>query len=205
ELTAVRGARVTGQVISDNEQVPLTPNEVRGLQIFVRPLDGWNLQSVESFPVNDDGTFTSMALPAGRFLLTIIGSLEYVSRVQVGDIDARDRGFEIPGPGADVAGVTVSLMRPPVHLSGTVLGANSAPRPDAYIVYFPSDVASRNPWTVRRTRPNQLGNWRINVSPGKYFVAAVEGGLPDDWRDAAYLSKLASRALRVEVGKTDIV
>jgi hypothetical protein len=143
-----------------------------------------------------------MALPAGRFLLTFVGSLGYPAKVLLGGLAVRDRGFEMSG--SDFSGVTVALMRHALQISGTVVDTKAEPRPEAYIVYFPADRQSWNAWTVRRTRPSRSGKYTLNVSPGKYVVAAVEGGLPEEWRDASYLSKLLPGALEVEVGKTSV-
>jgi hypothetical protein len=202
DLVAQAGARITGRVAPD-DNLAFTAEELRSFRVLIEPVGGWSLQGIEQPTVEVDNTFSTPGLPPGRYSIFVSPlSVGSVSRIVESNVNVRDVGIELSGKDADV---TVVLRRKPVTIQGIVTDASGALRPEAYLVYFPSDRRAWNSATVWRDRPNRFGQFTVAVGPGDYTVAAVEGGLPEDWRSPEFLSKVVPRGLRVVVERANVV
>jgi hypothetical protein len=160
------------------------------------------LDALPPAKISEDGTFLLSGLPEGRVILSVTGvPTVHLDRVTLGNQDVRDQGFELTG---DVRGLVVVLTPRLARVSGRVIDSAGKPRPDAYILRFPKLSTHWNEWTIIRARPDRSGNFELAAPPGEYVVAAVAGGLPDDWRSAEFLSSISPRGLAVKLGGADI-
>ena len=195
EIVAQIAARIVGTIVSNDDRT-FSPEDLQGLAVSLIPATGWNLQGQPIVGIGDGGRFSSPGLPPGRVWLSLVGKFWPIAKVVAGGIDVRDAGLEV---GSQDIPVTVFVQRREVTIDGAVVDGGGALRPDAYLVFFPFDRKGWNEWTIRRARPSRFGRFTLQVAPGEYLVAAVEGGLPDNWRSLEYVSRLAPGALRVQV------
>ena len=200
DIVAQPGAKITGRVAPDGN-LPFTAEELRGMNLPVDPIAGWNLQGRPLINVELDNTFSTFGLPAGRVHLGYVLPFGMAARVLVGNVDVRDTGIELAGKDVDV---TVVVRRQPTTIEGIVVDSAGTPRPDGYLVWFPYDQRAWNTRTIRRDRPDRFGKFSLQVGPGDYAVAAVEGGLPEDFRSPEFLTKLKAGALRVVVDRANV-
>ncbi len=93
----------------------------------------------------------------------------------------------------------------PAEVHGALLGDPSSGL--AVVVAFPQDPALRpSVARVQALQPDAKGEYRfLNLPPGQYFVGVVIDADPDEWKDPAFLERLAATAARVTVAKGERV
>jgi hypothetical protein len=203
------GARITGQVIADNQQpLPIRPEQV---QLAARPARA----DQTAFPGGGGGT-TRLA---ADWTFQIIGLFDPVllrvnnaqgwslKRVLLNGQDVTDTPLEFT-PGQTVAGLQVVLSDKSTLVQGAVTDDRGNLMTDATVLVFPSDEAR---WLyqsrfIRSGRPNQDGRYEIRGLPplDDYLIVAVQGledGQAGDPEFLARVKPLASR-LALNDGET---
>jgi hypothetical protein len=90
-----------------------------------------------------------------------------------------------------------------------VLDSTGTPDAHAAVIVFPADSEAwrEGIFTSRRTRKvhtTSTGVYEIaTLSPGQYFVAAIDARLALNWQDPALLEGLVTRASRISLGAED--
>ena len=110
---------------------------------------------------------------------------------------------------ADLTGVVFTFTDHPAKLSGIVRDADGKPDADAAIYLFSTD---RRTWTnaspmsgaAREVRPSRNGSYQFQLTPGEYFITAVDVTANEDWRSTDALETLASTAktVKIAIGQT---
>ncbi len=201
-IRATDGARVRGRIVLSPELQNLPLSE---MWINARSLDGWNLQNLPVGRVEADGTFSSAALPPGRYSILPRGTgnvwFPESALLQTGDTIAS--GLEVGAD--DISGLVVTLTSAKARVSGTVTDSSGAPRGDAHVLFFRKGGSwqSGNVGVIG----TELGYWRTSpagayelpLNAGDYFIVAVVGDFPEAWWDAAFLQSLIPRATTVSL------
>jgi hypothetical protein len=201
-VTLKRGARVSGRVEFAGTPSPPTDR----LIILPRPV-GAGSWSSSSATVRADGTFATGGDPPGRYEL-LAGSNQWrVIKVARGGTAFPDFTFVLGS--VDVTDLVVTLSKTPSRVSGTITGLQDQRDPEADVIIFPADT---NLWRQGFTenRRVQLGHaspagvFEIGLlSPGEYYIAAVNTRLTLEWRDPHFLERLIPGATRVTLGDGD--
>jgi protocatechuate 3,4-dioxygenase beta subunit len=203
------GARLTGQVVADNQQpLPFRPEQV---QLAARAARA----DQAAFPGGGGGT----TRPASDWTFQIIGLFDPVllrvnnaqgwslKRVLLNGQDVTDTPLEFT-PGQTLAGLQVVLSDKSTLVQGAVTDDRGNLMTDATVLVFPSDEArwSYQSRFIRSGRPNQDGRYEIRGLPplDDYLIVAVQGledGQAGDPEFLARVKPLASR-LALNDGET---
>jgi hypothetical protein len=109
----------------------------------------------------------------------------------------------------DVSDVVVTLVDRVTTIAGTVGGVQA--RADrTRVIVFPQDRAERSQYLIvpdlRRVKQAFVGadgRFTTTVLPGDYYVAAVDGEMPDAWMAPEWLEPLVADAAAVSVALGD--
>jgi 1-aminocyclopropane-1-carboxylate deaminase/D-cysteine desulfhydrase-like pyridoxal-dependent ACC family enzyme len=109
----------------------------------------------------------------------------------------------------DVSDVLVTLVDRTTTIAGTVAGVQA--RADrTRVIVFPQNRAERSQYLIvselRRVKQAFVGadgRFTTTVLPGDYYVAAVDGEIPDTWMTPESLERLVSDATAVSVALGD--
>jgi protocatechuate 3,4-dioxygenase beta subunit len=206
------GIRVSGRVVFEGAS-GAGLSEDRRMVVGLRPFGTGTTSKIGlSSSVRADGTFTTDAVPPGRYQLRF-------------QISCRQPGA-CPTPAAwnwqttslngdvlpydvlelttmDLTGVEAEFSETSTYLAGAVVDATGAARPDTHVMVFPADtdlwredVSDRR---IRRVHANTDGTFDIEgLPPGEYHLAAVKAPYPNgDPRD---LERLIPLAVTVALG-----
>lgn len=197
------GSRISGKLLID-PQLQLSQAELVATAVQVRSASGWSLEGLPAGRFEADGTFTTPALPDGRYSVVPYTYGDWFTESVV--LDSRDvTGLGVELRGADVVGLQIAATRQRAFVAGTVRDAVGETTSDAAICYFP---ATRRDWllgAVGAVRPDVQGQFRIPLAAGTYSIVALSGNLQDDWRTPRFLESLQSLATSVHVGRGETV
>jgi hypothetical protein len=202
-IRATNGARVSGRIALSPELQDRLP--LSSLWIEARSLDGWNLERLPVGRVDADGTFSSSALPPGRYsiLPKASGNICFPESALLQTTDTIAAGLTVGAD--DVSGLVVTVTSVKARVSGTVTDSAGAPRGDAHVLF----LRKGGSWQTGNVGVigTELGYWRTNwtgtyelpLNAGDYFIVAVVGDFPQEWWDAAFLQSLIPRATTVSL------
>jgi hypothetical protein len=97
----------------------------------------------------------------------------------------------------------VTLSDKTTHLRGGITDVSGTPDSEADVIVFPADSKTWRDgiFGLRRVRlaaGSRAGTYLFDSLPaGDYYIAAVDTRLTNGWKDAAFLDRLTSSALRV--------
>lgn len=191
------GARVTGRIVLDPE-LKLSPAEMTGMTVVSRRAGtaGWNLDGLILGRVEADGTFTSSALPPGRYSVKPFDQATwYTESIMWNGRDVLGEGVEVGT--TNINGLVVTLSGRRAAVSGLVKDGAGKIRSDAVIYVYPAE--SRN-WVfgeMAEVRPNRAGEYRLSLSAGRWTLAAAVGHLPSEWQDRDFLKTLTPNGVTV--------
>lgn len=196
------GASIRGRVEMAGLK-PMAAGQMEELSVVIRPADGVALGAVPAAPVEADGTFRSVGLPPGDYVIGLgQGAGWHVASVLA-------RGVEVVADkvalgGADLDGVVIRLSDRPASLTCFVRDSRGRPVSWARVVIFPSLASERDqfhalpmPRRVVQVMADASGRFSVQLPPGGYLVAPVMGDLPAFWMAPPYLATLASGAADV--------
>jgi len=175
-LVTLRGARVTGHVITDTGTLP----SFRASQMSIVP------RSVGVFApgpapgstrVNDDWTFDIGNVFQTRLFRVNLPEGWHLKHVLLNDRDVTDIPTEF-SPGQTYAGMQIVITQKTAAVTGRVTDGRGDAVTDATVVIFP---ANENLWAnqsrfVRTARPDQSGRFEIRGLPpfDRYLAVAVQ-------------------------------
>lgn len=157
--------------------------------------------------IEADRRFESVPLPPGRYQIGMFRTYPgwSMAAVLVADLDRAGFPIEVR---TDLRDIKVVLTDKPSKLTGTVRVRGGAVDPaDSTVVVFSSEralwgvPAAWLPSRVVAMRPFGDGRYGVDLLPGTYYAAALQGDIPADWRTASFLERLVSFAVTVRVEK----
>jgi hypothetical protein len=152
-----------------------------------------------------DRTFTTLGVPAGKFLLRAGAPPPWrLSSAIAGGRDLIDVAGE--SGTTELTDIIVTFVdRPDATLSGTVTTPRGDPDPEAIVFVFPVDPRLRSDLTaqarrLRAARTRKTGYYAVPGLPaGDYLVAAGTDELFSNWLNPAVLDRLSRGAVRVSI------
>ena len=176
------------------------------LPIVVEAASRRSTRNVERVVVGSSGLFASIGMPSGQYFIRVNGTPFpgwTLSSVTLEGRDVADTPIELGV--TDITGVVITLTDRPTEVGGTVHVDTGAPDGDATVLILPTDATlwrnyGQNPRRLRSLRAARNGAYSIRGLPvGEYYVAAIAGDAPVDWREPAYLERVARSAERVRL------
>jgi hypothetical protein len=186
----------SGRFVRDDERVMNSPASV-----LLSPLSP-GAPALNSQPTFDEmGVFRVSGIPAGRYVISVIGGT--LRSIRCGARDLTTTPIEFPVD-ADLPSCVATLTTSAAVIDGRVdlVGGSSA---DLGVVVFP---VSRQQWATLGLRPANAraipvahdGTFRFADLPeGDFYVAAIDVAQLDQWTTPDVLQRLAVTATRVHV------
>jgi hypothetical protein len=200
------GTRMSGRVVFEGTAEPPDRVSVSRFSIALQTADG--SQSVraiatEAGHADEDGTFRTIGVPPGRYVVGIIGPLPRGWVFKGAMYQGRDiADTPVDMSGDDVSGVILTFTDRPAGIDGTV-STRGAPDGDALVLAYPVQqdawsTSGPSPRRMRDARPSKDGTYHIpNLPPGEYFVVAIKDDVTE-WHEPL-LRALAQYADQVRV------
>jgi hypothetical protein len=201
------GVRVGGRVEFSGSATRPTPDQYPTIGVTLIPSDG----KPSAFPargrVEPSGTFTTMGVPAGKYVLRVDAPTGWVLRgAMLNGRDISDAPVELRD--ADVDSVTITFTDQRTSVTGEVTTASGNPDSKATVILFPQDSAlwvdsGPSPRRLKTTRPKGDGSYSMSVPAGDYYVIAVSDTGSFEWNDPQFLAAIAPAAVRITVNEGD--
>jgi hypothetical protein len=205
------GLKVSGTVAFQGSAAQPTPEARGSINVSLEPADGRSadLMSMARGRVDPNGTFATMGVPAGKYILRVAGAPQgwTLRSATFGGRDITETAVELKEEPA--AGVVLSFTDRPSEMKGTVRAGSGNPDATASVIVFPADPASwvdtgSQPRRIKTSRTGKDGSFTIGpLPPGEYYVVAIEDSAPRNWQDPAYLDAVARSATTVRIGEGD--
>ena len=204
-----QGVRISGRVqfTGTSSSQWRRPEQIARLPIVIEAASRRSTRSVDRVVVGMSGAFASIGIPAGQYFVRVLGTLPGWTLASV-TLDGRDvADTPIDLGSADITGVVVQFTDRPTDLSGTVHLESGVPDGDATVLILPRETTmwrnyGRNPRRLQSSRTTTNGAYSFSGLPaGDYFVAAIKGDVPVDWREPEYLERIAQGADRVRLAE----
>jgi hypothetical protein len=203
QLAAGRGFTISGKIELDGVGA-FTSDELSRSAVLVMTGNGQDLGSFPITRLEPDGSFETVELPPGRYILHAIlprTKSDWTLRAVVANgvnvigtaLDLRDRGVE---------NVRLILTNKLTSVGGTVALDKGLDRNDVSVFLFPTDRRAwidfgASPQQILELRPDSAGHFRAWVPPGEYYLVASLW--TPDWLHPQGLERLSSLAERVTV------
>lgn len=206
------GIRIGGRAQFDGVAKPPPPDRLETMTVTFEASDG---RSTGTFAVTQartarfdaEGQLHSYQLPPGSYILrglTPPVGWTFASAM----LDGRDISVEpLEITDGNVNDVVIRFTDRPSQLSGTVSTEPGANDTELMVVVFPIDARG---WTNYGLTPRRLQSSNqdagapftfTGLPDSEYYVAAIRQDAVRDWRDPAFLKKLAPLATRVKVAE----
>jgi hypothetical protein len=205
------GLKVTGTVAFQGSAAQPAPEQRSSINLTLEPADGRSadLTAAVRGRVDPNGTFATMGVPAGKYILRVSGAPQgwTLRSATFGGRDITETALELKDESA--AGVVLTFTDRSSEMNGTVRNASGNPDPTASVLIFPVDPATwvdtgSQPRRIKTSRTGKDGSFKIGpLPPGEYYVVAIEDSAPRNWQDPAYLDAVARSATTVRVGEGD--
>jgi hypothetical protein len=202
------GLTVSGQTSFMGGATPPTPEARGNISILLEPADGRTagLTSVARGRVDANGSFTTMGVPAGKYILRVMNAPQgwTLRSAMFGGRDITETAVDLRDENA--AGVILSFTDRPTELSGLARDDSGNGDPTASVLVFPVDPAGwvdtgSQPRRLRQVRASRDGSFKLSaLPPGEYYVIAIAGTAPRSWQDPQYLDAVARSATQVRLG-----
>ncbi|HUR21039.1 MAG TPA: carboxypeptidase-like regulatory domain-containing protein [Vicinamibacterales bacterium] len=205
------GLKISGTVTFQGSAAQPAPEARGSINISLEPADGRSadLASIARGRVDPNGTFATMGVPAGKYILRVSGAPQgwTLRSATFAGRDITETAIELKDDSA--AGVVLTFTDRPSEMKGTVRTASGNPDPTASVIVFPVDQAGwvdtgSQPRRIKTSRTGKDGSFTIGpLPPGDYNVVAIEDSAPRNWQDPAYLDAIARGATTVRIGEGD--
>jgi hypothetical protein len=202
-----QGFYLSGHLEVDTSAKMPPASELLSRPVVVAPLDGRDIGNVPVSRFEADGTFRTVGLPPGVFVLGLVAGFKdlFLQSVSVNGRDVTGRPFDLV---RNETGVVIKLASHPTVINGAVQLPDGRQAGGASVIVFPAD---RSLW---RSGPSHLdmrfyairtsssGVFSMNVFPGSYSVVALQGPLPEDWQRIDFLDQVfpSGTPLKVPAG-----
>jgi len=206
-VTLRTGLTVSGTVGFTGTAAQPTPEQRANLRVMLEPADPRTsaMTAMTQGQVDANGTFTTVGVPAGKYILRVIGAPRdwYLRDAALGGRDITSSAVMLDGDNA--TGVMVTFTDQQTELNGTVRDASGNPDAQASVMVFPADQAlwidtGGQPRRLRQVRAGEDGSFTVSgLPPGDYYVVAVDRTAPATWQDPAYLARLSRDAASVQL------
>src|SRR5579864_7063306 len=201
------GIRVGGRVEFTGSATRPTPDQYPTIGVTLIPADG----KPSAFPVrgrvDPSGTFTTMGVPSGKYVLRVDAPTGWVLRgAMLDNRDISDAPVELRD--ADVENVTIAFTDQRTSVTGEVTTSSGSPDGKATVILFPQDAtlwvdSGPSPRRLKTTRPRGDGTYSMSVPAGDYYVIAVRDSGSFEWNDPQFLAAIAPAAVRISVNEGD--
>lgn len=205
------GLTVSGTVVFNGSAAQPTHEQRGSIPITLEPADGRTagLTGVVRGRIDASGTFTTMGVPSGRYILRVGNAPQGWSLRDAlhGGRDITSAAVELDGENA--TGVVLTFTDRPTEVNGTVRDASGNADATASVIVFPADQSlwvdtGSQPRRLRMVRAGQDGSFKIQGLPsGDYYLVAVDANAPRSWQDPAYLGQVARSATQVRLADGD--
>lgn len=203
------GLTVSGSVVFSGSAAQPTPEQRANLSMSLEPADGRTagLTALVRGRVDANGTFTTMGVPAGKYILRVSGAPQgWTLR------DALHTGRDITSTAIELdsdsaTGVVLTFSDRATELNGTVRESGGSADARASVLVFPTDPTmwidtGSQPRRLRQVRAGQDGRFTVSGLPtGDYYVIAVEDAAITSWQAPEFLNDLARAATQVRIGE----
>jgi hypothetical protein len=210
------GIRLSGHVEFDGTSAKPTPDVMARLFFLLTPLT--SSESVPNTPLSPDGQFSTAGAPPGKYYAVVGGPAGGTAvlgannpwtlrAVTYNGRNITDSPFDLDS--SDLTGLVATFTDKTTQLSGQVSDAAGGTDLQDQVIVFPADSngGQAGAFSQRRARTmsvTKIGGFEFNGLPaGEYFVAAIAGGVPDNWQNPATLVALAKIATRVVLADGD--
>jgi len=206
-VTLRPGVRVGGRVEFSGSATRPAPDQYPTIGVTLIPADG----KPNAFPargrVDPSGTFTTMGVPAGKYVLRVNAPTGWILRgAMLNGRDLSDAPAELHD--ADVDSVTITFTDKRTSVTGEVTTSSGNPDGKATVILFPQDStlwvdSGPSPRRLKTTRPKGDGTYSMSVPAGDYYVIAVSDTGSFEWNDPQFLAAIAPSAARITVNEGD--
>jgi hypothetical protein len=187
------------------------PAVLRTRAIYLRSVDYRFFRPFQVASASEDGTFSTVAVPPGRYVLGVPGPFAagqsfdgyQLESVKVDGREVAGLAFDLS---RDIRDVVLTFSSRPTVLAGSVAGKAEQ---QSFVLIWPEDEAL---WSGRGTELGRVlftrtadGAYKKPVFPGTYRVVALSGRLPGDWESSQYLRSLLGASERVTVPRGQTV
>ena len=201
------GLTVSGSVVFSGAATQPTAEQRGNLSLILEPADGRTagLTGTARGRVDENGTFTTMGVPAGKYIVRVAGAPQGWSLRDAlhGGRDITSTAIELTNDNA--TGVLLTFTDKPTAINGTVRDASGNADARASVIVFPSDPAlwvdtGSSPRRLRLVRAGQDGSYNIDGLPsGDYYVTAVDDAGTASWQDPVVLGQLSQSASQLRL------
>jgi Carboxypeptidase regulatory-like domain len=201
------GIRVGGRVEFNGSATRPTPDQYPTIGVTLIPADGKPTEFPVRGRVEPSGTFTTMGVPSGKYVLRVDAPTGWVLRgAMLDNRDISDAPVELRD--ADVESVTITFTDQRTSVTGEVTTSSGSPDSKATVILFPEDSAlwvdsGPSPRRLKTTRPRGDGTYSLSVPAGDYYVIAVSDTGSFEWNDPQFLAAIAPAAVRITVNEGD--
>lgn len=195
-LMLERGSTVSGRILTDD---PAGAQAELRFTAVETPTHARTKPFRISARAGQDGTFTLLDVPYGRYVL-FTGSDDFVQWTRTRGTTTTAEFVDVPRGG--IADLEVSLTTADAAIEGRVRTPDGPVTAAAVVVAFPIEAtAVIGPTrTFRTARPSTSGWFTIEMLPAGDFAVVAVATLPvEPWRNAVVLDQLRSMATRVSI------
>lgn len=203
-LQLSEGLSVSGRVSFVGTEPPPSAASLPSRCVSVVPADGRELGLYPCGRIESDGSFRTMAVPAGRYVIDVpqgFGAWRLVSVESNGD-ELAGRAFDLS---SSVGSVRLVFSQQRTSISGTVVDRNGQPVSNAFVLAIDAEHArSRADGLGVRSRlvtsrTDAAGRFETELFAGVYSLAAIAGKVPEDWQASDSIEGLSRSGKRVVV------
>jgi uncharacterized protein (DUF2141 family) len=195
------GPHVSGQVEFDGTPSAQSASRPQLITVNLTPADGRSLPGLMPAVAAVDGSFTTMSVPPGRYLINANTPGWILRSATANGRDASETPIDLES--TDIGGVTITFFNRPAQVSGTVHDSRGNADDAASVLLFPADYRTwmQDGMSSRRYRTVQTTtNGRFSMSglmPGDYLLVAVH-----DAQGPEIVEAVAPLALHVSLGES---
>jgi hypothetical protein len=199
-----RGVRVSGRLVFEGSGPKPAASLLPTRGVYLRSVDHRFFRPIQLGPPRDDGTFSTLGVPPGRYVLGMLDAYPgfELRSVRLGGRDVTGVSFDLD---ADVSNAVLTFAPGTTRIAGSIAGD---PDQNRFVLIWPEAEAL---WSGSGTQLGRIyravtteGPYSLPVFPGTYRVVALPGLPPRDWESPALLRSLVrlSQRLVVPAGST---
>jgi hypothetical protein len=212
---------VSGRVVFDGKTTP-APKDPTTLQVVVNAVSatrgagfiGGVIQAnlVAPAAVRADGTFELQNVMPDSYRVFVNGAgvngtAWWLRSAMVDGRDALDHLLDVRAADA-ITGVELTFSDRHSEIAGRLEQPDGSPMSDVFVIAFPVDRDLWGPESrrVRAVRPGVDGRYSIkDLPPGEYLLGAVTDVDDDQWKDPAFLARLAPASVRLPLAEGETI